>query len=291
MIFGGNPGVGKSTLLNGLIGAPVFKSGLSFPGGLTKETATHEKNGIVYVDVPGLSDVKIRKQAGEEITKALKLDATYKIIFLFTLEGGRVRPEDKATMDLILKCAPIGENYGVVLNKMSKTVLQKLADSDAEREAILASLFVGVEPSIWIYYNQYDPDLDDLDDVVKALPEELVEWMTNCVPTVTIKKEEVKPIGEDNFEKLYEKYAQIETNMAEGLLKAQEVLSKGKDAVTRQAKVAIEKIGDKVNGIKIGDKFNGILMGVLGAYKVVERVGLKVATQAPEKIKEKCTFM
>ncbi|KAG2947741.1 hypothetical protein PC117_g6561, partial [Phytophthora cactorum] len=39
-LFLGNPGTGKSTLINCLAGAAIFKSGLSYGGGLTKEFQT-----------------------------------------------------------------------------------------------------------------------------------------------------------------------------------------------------------------------------------------------------------
>ena len=52
----GNPGKGKSTLLNGLIGKVTFKSGFAQFGGLTYELAKHEVDGVMYMDTPGLDD-------------------------------------------------------------------------------------------------------------------------------------------------------------------------------------------------------------------------------------------
>lgn len=52
VVFVGNPGVGKSTLLNSLVGSAVFKSGLSTGSGLTQSFQWHEdKLGVRYVHV------------------------------------------------------------------------------------------------------------------------------------------------------------------------------------------------------------------------------------------------
>lgn len=48
------------------------------------------KDGITYLDTPGLADIKLRQQAAEAITKALKQDGTYQVFFVITLEAGRV---------------------------------------------------------------------------------------------------------------------------------------------------------------------------------------------------------
>ena len=52
------------------------------------------KDGINYLDTPGLTDIKLRQQAAEAITKALKQDETYQVFFVITLEAGIAQPED-----------------------------------------------------------------------------------------------------------------------------------------------------------------------------------------------------
>jgi putative ribosome biogenesis GTPase RsgA len=77
----GNPGVGKSTLLNCLLGKiGEFQSGISFGGGLTKVLQLHTAaDGNKYIDTPGLADVKLRQQAAIEIEKALKTGGLFKV--------------------------------------------------------------------------------------------------------------------------------------------------------------------------------------------------------------------
>ena len=77
----GNPGGGKSTLLNGMAGERLFKSGISMGKGLTCNLDEKENGeGKHFIDTPGLEDVELRKQAGQAITQALKKGGTFKLV-------------------------------------------------------------------------------------------------------------------------------------------------------------------------------------------------------------------
>merc|ERR1712107_295394 len=72
-IYAGNPGAGKSTLMNCVAEEQLFKGGPSYDGsGVTvvSETRT-SKRGKIFVDTPGLVDIQTQEQAGLEIHKAL----------------------------------------------------------------------------------------------------------------------------------------------------------------------------------------------------------------------------
>src|SRR5260370_12822136 len=76
-IFIGNPGVGKSTLINSLIGQEVAVAGISGGVGLTKFFSEYRHDGKWYMDTPGLADTKLREQAARKIEKALKQNDDY----------------------------------------------------------------------------------------------------------------------------------------------------------------------------------------------------------------------
>ena len=210
-LFIGNPGVGKSTILNGILMEARFKSGFSPGKGLTSVLQCEEKNGKIYVDTPGLADEKQRKKAAKEIEKALKQDGDYRIFFVLTLESGRVRPQYKATMELVLQAAPeIGHNYGIIFNKISERALAKFVQTPSgtqpsQADILLTHLFSGDGLCVTnkLHYNLKDDDLEDAEDVVKALDRELIRFIEG-LPAIRIRSSKVKEIKADQYEQMIE---------------------------------------------------------------------------------------
>jgi len=154
-VFIGNPGVGKSTFLNGFFSEVKFQSGVSLGKGLTTVCQRiDDDKGTVYIDTPGLSDVKLREQAAVEIKSALTSGGIFKIFFVITLEDGRLRPDDKTTMKLVLDAAPeIGSNYSIIINKLLPEIIDTF-DDKSQREEFLTLLNEDLPPTSAVFFQQ-----------------------------------------------------------------------------------------------------------------------------------------
>jgi len=141
VIFCGNPGVGKSTLLSCISGVQ-FESGISFISGKTKELRfqTSEKMpGFRFADTPGLSDVMTCVEAGKHITKAFEnaqeSGRYVMIVFVLVPLRGRIRPEDLCTIRNVMDAVTIEERkdetdnlYNIIMNQCDFMKVEKLAE-------------------------------------------------------------------------------------------------------------------------------------------------------------------
>jgi GTP-binding protein EngB required for normal cell division len=166
IVFCGNPGVGKSSLCNSIFQEPVFQSGVSFGRGMTELGQRHIYQNKMYIDTPGLSDIKLREQAAQEIEKSLKHNSNYKIVFVATLESGRIRPDDLVTINAVCDAIKTKFEYGLIFNKVSKALEEQINKMGIDR-AILDNFLdlVGLhkKPSKIIIL-QKDADMEDCDN-------------------------------------------------------------------------------------------------------------------------------
>ena len=119
-------------------------------------------NGITYLDTPGLSDINMREKAAREITKALKLGGMYQVFFVFTLESGRVRPEDVTTIKLVLESAPDIKHFSLIINKLSTNAYDRLFQNNAAQlKRLITEFLVQINskdnpPAILLLKNQVE---------------------------------------------------------------------------------------------------------------------------------------
>lgn len=92
LVVVGNPGTGKSSLLNSLIGKVAFRSGTSWGAGLTGALDMELHNGVTYCDTPGLNDVAMQEQAAAAIKEALQQEGAYTYRLLFVIAPRSQRP-------------------------------------------------------------------------------------------------------------------------------------------------------------------------------------------------------
>ena len=204
-LFIGNPGVGKSTLVNCLAQKVLFKNGISIGSGMTYQMEKEEHDGIVYMDTPGLADIKLRKAAAEAITKALKQNGMYQIFFVVTLESGRVRPQDLATIKLVLENAKDITYYSLIVNKLTKALYNKLLENEGQKlKEIVTELNFGDEnnaepPSVLLLLRE--DDLDDAEDVFTKM-EALNDFVTNAPCMIVVPDHVQNMPGDDSFDKI-----------------------------------------------------------------------------------------
>ncbi|GJJ77060.1 hypothetical protein EMPS_09419 [Entomortierella parvispora] len=128
VIFVGNPGVGKSALLNALGG--TFDSGFSRVSGLTRQATTQELElkgrPIRLVDMPGIYDSGRENKEGNFLRNLELLQATlnngddYVLFFVISPRRGRIDSSDLALLKLVLDNIESGPTVGLIFTQIRK---------------------------------------------------------------------------------------------------------------------------------------------------------------------------
>jgi energy-coupling factor transporter ATP-binding protein EcfA2 len=208
VIFIGNPGTGKSTMLSCISGLS-FRSGVSFGGGLTSmlkfqpESTSAE---IRYGDTPGLQDVDMQEEAANAIEKALKsCNAAGRkaiLIFVVTLEAGRVRPADVLTIKSVMSSfklpngqKPENNSYGVLINKFPQAELKNpnFFKPGGNREKVEKPFRFSTDPedvtTDVIGYNPFTTDLHEQNNATMVntnIIEALKKFLFDTCPRIHI---------------------------------------------------------------------------------------------------------
>ena len=187
----GNPGVGKSTLLNGLLRQVSFKAGVVMGDGLNTALLEFiDDDGNRFIDTPGLSDEDIRKKAVEELKVIIEKGGLFRIFFVVTLEAGLLRPVDKTLCQSILETVEeIGSSYSVIVNKVDQSFYEKMQNKEdcAAQQKIFNVDLPGTDK---FYYCAHDPALVNASDKLPSLSDEFFKFINQeSALMVSMKKE------------------------------------------------------------------------------------------------------
>jgi len=210
VIFCGNPGVGKSTLLSCISGVQ-FESGISFISGKTQELrfqSSRKMPGFRFADTPGLTDVMTCEKAGKQITKAFEnardCGRYVMIFFVIIAKGGRLSPEDLWTIRNVMDAVTIEGRqdevdnlYSIIINKCDFMRNEKITQ---EAKKVFKAYFC--KKSVTVPYTTsllyFIPVIEKLVSQENATVEmpELTNFLMGCSYGI-IKK--VDPINVDNL--------------------------------------------------------------------------------------------
>lgn len=211
-IFIGNPGVGKSTLINSLIGRRVAEAGVNAGCGLTKKSSMYKHEDNYFMDTPGLADISLRDQAAKEIERALKRDGVYHIFFALKLSAGRIIPEDVVTINAVMDSLPdAGDNFNIIVNQVSKKEKAAALTSPEFLAKIYSDINSGAHKTESIYCIDMDRRMEDSESEFIEISPNLADFIFNSSRSIRITSKKVRPIKTKEYEAMREEY---QKNMA-----------------------------------------------------------------------------
>mmetsp|Transcript_65108 Transcript_65108/g.121341 ORF Transcript_65108/g.121341 Transcript_65108/m.121341 type:complete len:221 (-) Transcript_65108:57-719(-) len=178
-ILVGTESVGKSTILNG------YTQQLRFKAKADNDFQTEEVGGKVLIEARMHENEATQKAVVDGIRKAVNKGGPCKVIFVETLQSGRVQVNQKSAMERVLKEVPeIGNRYGVILNVVSKAYIKNFLEDPAKKNELMGNLLRDMPAATTkVHHFQKDSDLEGEEDQFKPLPEDLRTFIDD-VPTI-----------------------------------------------------------------------------------------------------------
>jgi len=199
----GNPGVGKSTLINTFLGNAKCKAGLSAGEGLTLEVQECDFDGKILMDTPGLADIKNQDHAAKEIESALKRGDKYHIFFVFSLINLRVAKQDIASMEMILDSINVEDKkFNIIINNIREDEQEQLSDKKEFTKLLFTIENASKYKTKNVLLINHDPTLRKKLEKIITLKDDIKEFFFNRSAFMSIPPSKVNKIEIDKFEKL-----------------------------------------------------------------------------------------
>merc|ERR1712070_51924 len=197
------------------------------------------------MDTPGLADAKLRAQAAQAISEALKNTGNYRIFFVITLEAGRVRPTDVATIRLVTDalCDIKGVCYSIIINKLEEVELEMLNENENGAVDDLMASLMGDDMPVKTSNIYYMPRMDKLAKAKKGveyvLPNSVFEFIM-MAPRVFVDADKVHDVKPDEFAEMEAKF-ESQIQLLEGNLEEQKAVNARNQQALEEQKKIIEE--------------------------------------------------
>jgi GTP-binding protein EngB required for normal cell division len=263
IVFLGNPGTGKSSLLNSIFQKPIFRSGTNAGTGLTRRIECQSYEDKLYVDTPGLDDIDLKYQAASEIEKALKHSNNYKIVFVATLESGRIKPADLVTINTVCEAIKTNFEYGLIINKATEASIKKVNEAGGIAGFLKGK--VNKQPLDILIIN-FDGSIHDEEDCYFSKESPNREKLVSFINQLTAKKivsEEVAKLDVRDYE---EKIKEMEKKYQEGLTLMRSQIESLQEEQKRQEEQHREEIRRMEEQRREAHLYRDIAQGVRDAF-------------------------
>ena len=216
------------------------------------------------------------------------------MIFVVTIEAGRVRGEDVATINLVLKAINHKVHYGVIVNKVTKVFVEKMKKEDA-RKAVFAGLNSGEMKTDHIYYMLRDDDIEDQDNKIPNLTQEIVEFIYKQLPYTVILKKNVRQVDTNQFKEIERKFKEQIFQIEKDAKMKEKVyedslaqLRKDKEGIFYQQQKQAEEFNKQIQQLeeKMGKEREESRLLMLQEQKKYEEMISKANQQHAEQLKQ-----